>query len=154
MLVILNSYKEAALFKVLNYLLSCLVSVHAGISRVVVNDLCVLCENVDDRQVMPCTYLKVVRIVCRCDLYNARTELHINIAVRNNRYLPVDKRQENRFADNVLVSLVLWVYSDSGITQQRFRSCRSKLDISAAVCKRVSQVPEMTCLILVLDLSV
>ena len=153
-LVFLCLDKKSALFKILYDLLSCVVSVHSGISRVVVHYLCVLGEYIYDRQIVSCTDLKVIRVVRRGDLYNTRSEFHINIAVRNNRYLSVHQRQKHRLSDDVLVPLVLGVDSDSRITQQSLRSCRCKLHISAAIGQRISQMPEMTCLILVFNLSI
>ena len=154
MLVVFNISKEAALFKVFNYFLSCLVSVHACILRIIVNYLCVLSKNVDNRQVMSFTDFKVVRVMGRSYLYDACTKLHINIAVGNNRYLSANKRQSKCLAYDILISFVLWIYCNSSIAQERFRTCCSKLYISASVCKRIFQMPEVTSLIFILNLCV
>ena len=154
MLVVFNISKEAALFKILDYLLSCFVSVHACILRIIVNYLCVLSKNVDNRQVMSFTDFKVVRVMGRSDLYNACTKLHINIAVGNDRYLSANKRQSKCLAYDILISFVLWIYCNGSITEKCFRTCCSKLYISASVCKRIFQMPEVTSLIFILNLCV
>ena len=154
MLMVFNISKEAALFKVFNYLLSCLVSVHTCILRIIVNYLCVLSKNVDNRQVMSFTDFKVVRVMGRSYLYDACTKLHINIAVGNNRYLSANKRQSKCLAHDILISFVLWIYCNGSIAQKCFRTCCGKLYISASVCKRIFQMPEVTSLIFILNLCV
>ena len=60
---------------------------------------------------MALTYHEVVGVVRRGDLNNAGTELHVNIVVGDYRYLAVGQRELNHFADDVLVALVVRVYS-------------------------------------------
>ena len=137
MLMVLNISKEAALFKVFNYFLSCLVSIHACILRIIVNYLCVLSKNVDNRQVMSFTDFKVVSIHRHQPFalhQLACTKLHINIAVGNDRYLSANKRQCECLTYDILISFVLWIYCNGSIAQERFRTCCSKLYISASVC--------------------
>ena len=47
---------------------------------------------------MALAYLKVVRVVCRCDLNYACTEFNINIFIGNNGNLSVGKRKLYCFA--------------------------------------------------------
>ena len=122
MLVILNISKEAALFKVFNYLLSCFISVHTCILRIIVNYLCVLSKNVDNRQVMSFTNFKVVRVMGRGYFYDACTKLHINIAVGNYRNFAVQNRQAQSFADKFCIAFIFRVNGNRGIAGNRFRT--------------------------------
>ena len=83
---------------------------------------------------MSFTDFKVVRVMGWGDLYNACTKLHINIAVGNDRYLSANKRQCECLTYDILISFVLWIYCNGSIAQERFRTCCSKLYISASVC--------------------
>lgn len=59
---------------------------------------------------MALAYLKVVRVVCRCDLNYACTEFNINIFIGNNGNLSVGKRKLYCFA-----TMLLYL-SSSGLT--------------------------------------
>ena len=152
--VLLGLYKRAFLFKVGNNSFSCLVSVHSGVSGVVGCYFRVVCKHVYYRQVVSQSYLKVVRVVRRSDFNHAGSEIHFNVFVRHNRYLTVNNRQNKSFAHKVSVSFIVRVYRNGGISEQCFGSCGCKLKITAAVRERIAQVPEMTCLLLVFNLSV
>ena len=82
-------------------------------------------------------------------LNNACTEFHINIVIGNNGDLSSYQREDKCLADNILVTVIVGVYCNCGIAQQSFGTGGSKLNISAAVLERISQVPEMAGLILV-----
>ena len=58
---------------------------------------------------MTFAYLKVVRVVCGCNLNYACTEFHINIFIGNNGNLSVGKRELYCFAYYALVSFVIGV---------------------------------------------
>ena len=98
MAVILYLNESAFLFKVFNYLLSCFVSVHSCILRVIVNDSCIVVHYVDNREVVAQTYFKVVRVMCRSYLNNACTEVHLNIIIGNDRDFTVYDRKDNCLA--------------------------------------------------------
>ena len=89
----------------------------AGKERVVLRLLlcaghaAVVGEHADDGQVVALANLKVIRVVRRGDLNNAGTELHVNIVVGDYRYLAVGQRELNHLTDDVLVALVVRVYS-------------------------------------------
>ena len=86
----------------------------------------------------------------RSDLYNARTEVCFNIIIGNDRNFTVNYREDNCFADKILVTLVSRVYSNGCIAEESFGTCCGKLDISAAAGKGIAEMPEMTCLIFVI----
>ena len=154
MAVFLYLYESAFLFQVLDYLLSCLIAVHACICGIVVNDGGVVVHYVDNGQVMTETYLEVVGVVSRSYLNNTCTEVHLNIIIGNNGYLTVNDRQDNCLADEVCVALVLGVYSNSCIAEESLGTSGSKLQITVGVLDLIAEVPEMACLILVSNLSI
>ena len=154
MAVFLDFYECAFLFEVFYYLLSCSISVHTCICRIVVNDSSIVVHNIDNRKVMTETYFKVVRVVCRSYLNNACSEVHFNVVISYDRYLSVNEREDNRLAYEVFIALVSRIYSYGSISEKCLRTCCCKLEISVAVLYLIAEVPEMTCLILVCDLSV
>ena len=152
--VLLNLNQRALFFKVINDSLSCLVSVHSCVFRVIGSNLSVIGQNVYNRQVMAQSHLKIVRVVGGGNLNNACAEIRFNIFVGNNGYLAVNKRKNQRFAHKVLVSFIVRVYRNRRIAQKGFGAGCRKLQIAAAVRKRIAQMPEMPSLLLVLNLRV
>ena len=100
------------------------------------------------------SHLKVVRVVRGSNLNNAGSEICFNIIVRNNGDLTVNYRQNKGLAHKVLVALVIRVYRNGGIAEQCLGARGGKLQITAPVLKRVTEMPEMPCLLLVLNLRV
>ena len=92
--------------------------------------------------------------MCRCDFNNTRTKFHINITVGNYRYLSVNYRKNYRLTYVILISVIIRVNCHSSISEHCLRSCGSHLYISAAIGKRIAQMPEMSCLLLILNLSI
>ena len=154
MVVIFYLDKVSALFKVLNDSLTSLKTIHTCILGIVFSDLGIICHDIDDLKVMTLSYLKVIRVMRRSDLNYTGTEIDINIIVGNNGDLTTYKRKDQHLADDILISLVLGIYCYSSITEKCLGSCSSKLDITAAVLERITKVPEMTCLIFVLNLGI
>ena len=115
MRVILNFYEIALCLKVGNDRLARLVSVHARIFRIVVDDFCVGSHNVDYFKTVAFSDLKVVGVVCGGDLNYARTEIHLNVLVGNDGYLSAHKGYAEGLADKVLISFVLGVNGNGGI---------------------------------------
>ena len=123
-------FNESTLsFEVFNYLLSCLISVHSCISRIVVNNSSVVVHNVDNREIVAETYFKVVRVMCRSYLNNTCTEVHFNVIVSNDRYFTVNERKYDHFANEVLVTLISRIYCYSSIAEECLRTCCSELKI-------------------------
>ena len=152
--IILDLRKETALFKILYDSFSCFVSVHACILRIIICDLSIFSKNSDYLKSVTLADFKVVRVMCRCDLNGTCTEFDINIIICDNRDLTANKRQDEHLADNILITLVLRVNSNSGIAKECLRSCCCKIDISGTVLERISQVPEMTGLIRIIYLGI
>ena len=99
--------------------------------------------------------LKVIRVVCRCDLNDTGSKFHIYILVCNNRNLTVHKRKHNGLADDILVTIICRIDSHCGISQHGLRTGRSKFYISARLSNDlVFHMPEMSCLLYVLYLCI
>ena len=152
--IILDFYDCALFFKIFNDRLSRFHSVHSGVLAPFGFNVSVIGKGVNYLKVMPQTDLEVIRIMSRSNLNTACSEVHFNIFIRNDGNLPVDDRQNKRFADNILVSLVVRVDGNGSITEHCLRSCCCKLEVTASVLERIAKMPEVTCLILVFNLSV
>ena len=113
--MILNLYKISARLKVGNYRLPRVKAIHSRILRVVVRYLGVVGHDVYYGQVVANADFKVVGVMRRRYLHYSRSEIHIYIRVRNDRYLASYERQGNGFADILLISFVLWIYRYGGI---------------------------------------
>ena len=153
--IVLYANKQAHLVEFFDNLRSCRISVHARELTAVFVYRGVVVHDVDFGQVVAFADLEVVRVVRRGNLYNARSEVFFNIFVCNNGYFSVNKRNFDRFADKVFVSLVVGVNRNGGISEHRFGTCRRKFKITAVFAyNRVFDVPKMTVLLLVFDFRV
>ena len=105
---------------------------------------------------MTLSNLKVVRVMCRSNLNNTGTKFHINIRIGNYRKLTVHNRKKEFFANQILITVIIGIYSNSRITQHGFRTCGCKLnklcraDTSVILDQRILDMPKMTCLFLIL----
>ena len=97
---------------------------------------------------------KVVGVVGRSNFHGACTEFHIHIFICDNRNFSAYKRKSNGFANVLSISFVLRVHGYRGITKESFGSCCGKLNIATAIGKGIAQMPEVACLILILNFSV
>ena len=127
MLVFLYLNEISARFEVGNYCLSCLESVHSCILGIIVDNLSVVGHDVYDRQIVANAYFKIVGVVSRGYLNNACSELHVNVGVGDNGYLPANKRQSYCLANIFLISFVLGIYCNGGIAQKCFGTGGCKL---------------------------
>ena len=153
--VLFNLNEKTLCFKIGYHSLSCLVSVHSRVFPAVLLVYCgVIVHYVDDRETVAQTYLVVVGVVGRRDLYYAGPEIHFNVLVCDDRYLSVGKRELYGLADDALVALIVRVNGDRGIAEKRFGTCCCDLNESASVGKRVVYVPEVTLLLLILALDI
>lgn len=133
MVIILDLDESALSLKILDDSFSRLVSVHAGVFRIVVDYLCVIGQDIDNGQVMAQTDLEVVRVMRGCYLNDTGTEVYLDIIIGDNGYLAVDYGQDERLADDILISFIIGVDGNSGIAEQGLGSGRCKLKIAASV---------------------
>ena len=149
-----NLYKVSALFKLFNNGFSALITIHTLILAGIFVHLAVLGQNIDNGKIVAQTDLKVVGVVSGCDFNNACSEIYFNIIIGNNRNFFINNRKNNLFADYVFVSFIIRVNSNSGIAEHCFGSCCGKLNIAAAVCKRISYMPKRAVKLFILNLCV
>jgi len=152
--VVLHLQQIALLFQILHDGFSCLIALHACIFAAGSGHGSIIVHHLEDWQVVAASNLIVVRVVCRSDFYNAGTKFHIDIVITDNRNLTVDQRQDDGFANQLLVTFILRVNSNSGIAQHCFRAGGCQDDLSAAVAERVAQMPEVSCLLLIFNLCI
>ena len=150
-----NFYKESLLFQVFYHGLTCLVAVHTCIFSAKAVDGCVIIEDIDLLKVMTASNLKVVGVVCRCNLNAACSEFLVNILIGNNRDLSVCKRKFQHLAYKVFISLILRVYSNCCIAEKCLRTCGCDLnETSFLTYDRIIDVPEKSVLVLMYNLRV
>ena len=154
MLVRFDFHQKALFFQVFHDLLTALVAgkplVFAG---VFVHNAAVV-HHADDVKVMTKPDFKVVGIVSGGDFHRARTETYLAIVVGDKGNFTPDDRQNQRFAQNILVSFVLRVDRNRRIAKERFGTSRRDDDIFVAVLHGVTDMPEETVLFGIFDFRV
>ena len=104
---------------------------------------------------MTFSYLEIVRIMCRCDLYTACSELFIYVRICDNRNLPVCTWKLQSFSNDILIALIIRVYSYGCISEKCLRTCCCDLYESAFLANyRIVDMPEKSFLLLMLYLCV
>ena len=58
--------------------------------------------------------------------YYSSSKVHFYIAISYDRHFSSSQRNDNLFADEVLISAIIWMNSNSSISKQSFRPCCSK----------------------------
>ena len=85
----------------------------------------------------------------RCHFQTSCSEIHINVCILDDWYFSVNQRNNHFLAVKVLVLLVLWVDTHSGITEYCLRSCCCDNCVSVLACDFVSKVVEFALLFLI-----
>ncbi len=158
--VVLDLHKQPFRFQFLHDLFSRLVAVQTRVSAAVFVDGSVVVHDIDFRQVMTLPDFEVVRVMSRRDLHHARTELHIHILVFHHRNRFVDDGQPDHSSFQISISLILRIHCHGGIAQHRLRTGGGKLQElrragrTVLVHQRILDMPEMTCLLLVLHFRI
>ena len=143
-------HKVSLFFQIFDDRFSCFIAIHSRIFSALFIDRRIIVHDVDLRQIVAFSNLKVIRVMCRRDLHGSGSEFFVYIIIRNNRNLFVYKRKQNRLAYNIFIPLVIRMYCDRGIPEHRLRTCRR--DLKETVCSddRIFDMPEMSVLFLVL----
>ena len=100
------------------------------------------------------TDLEVVRVMRGSYLNDTGTEVYLDIIIGDKGYLAVDYGQDERLADDILISFIIGVDGNSGIAEQGLGSGRCKLKIAASVLERIAKMTKLACLLLIFDLGV
>ena len=147
-------YKVAARFKISDNSLAAFLTCHALVFAALLIYGRVFIHDIYHWEIMTQSHLKVIRVVSRSDLDNACSEIHFHIFIGNDWYFSVKQRQNAGLADKVLVSFVIRMNSYSRIAYHSFGTCGGKLQISASISQRVTQMPEERVLLFKFNLSV
>ena len=155
MCMIDNFYQKSLCIQVCNHGFSCLISVHACIFTAFFIDGGIIIHDVDFFQIVAFSYLKVIRVVRRCNFYTTSSKFFVYIRICNYRNLSVCQRQFQHFSNQMLISLIIRIYRYCSISKQSLRTCRRDLyKFIFASHDRIFDVPEMTSLIHMLYLCI
>lgn len=79
--------------------------------------------------------------------YYSSSKVHFYIAISYDRHLSSCQRNDNLFADEVLISAIIWMNCDSSISKQSFRPCCSKNETLISSDNRIFDFSEISLLI-------
>lgn len=82
-----------------------------------------------------------------CHFYYSSSKVHFYIAIGYDRHLSSCQRNDNLFADEVLISAIIWMNCDSSISKQSFRPCCSKDKAFFSSDNRIFDFSEISLLI-------
>ena len=131
-----------------------LVNIHARIFAARFCHMAVVRHHVDDFEIVPQANLKVVRVVGGRNFHHAGSEIHFHIFIRDQRDFLIDQGQDQFFAHQAPIALILRMDGHGRIAEHCFRTSGCKLNIAAAIRKRVAHMPEGAVLLCILHLRV
>ena len=152
--VVLDLHHQAQLLQLLHHGLAAFHGGHTlELARIAVHGAVVI-GDADDLQIVALAHLKVVGVVSGGHLHRAGAELHVHIIVGHHGDLPVHQRQNDLFAHQIGVALVVGVHGHAGIAQHGLGASGRHDYTLAAVRAGVADMPQMAGLLLVLHLRV
>ena len=112
-------------------------------------------KNVDLWQIMSTSDFKIIEVMGRRDLNRTRSLLRIGMLICHDGDQAPDKRQDDVFADQVFVALIICVHGDSCVAQHGLRPCGRNHNISALFAlNRVAEVPQAALNLFLFDLKI
>ncbi len=148
-------HHQAGVAQVLQHRLARLVAVQpAVLGRGVLVDRCRRGQDRERSEAVTLPEREVVEIVRRRDLHRARSELRIDIGVRDDRNRAAGQRQDHFGADTRLVAGIVRVDRHRHVAQQRFRTGGGDHQPRAAVGARIADLPDPPVLLLAFDFQV
>ncbi len=154
MAMIFNPQQISALVQVLHNRTAGVIPIHSSICRIILCNLCIRCHHNGHVQVMPATNLKVVRVMGRRNFYTSCSKIPFHIFIGNQRDFTSYQRKNQHLSHQIFIPLVRRMYRNCRICQKGFRSGRCDFYKSAAIRKGIPNVPEMTCLLLMLNFRI
>ena len=130
------------------------VTVHTCVFTAVFIDRTIIIHDVDLWQIVTLTNLKIVRVVCRCNLNRTCSKFFIYIVICYNRNLFVNQRQNYILSYQLFIALIIRMYCDRSITKHSLRTGSSDLKVIITSYDRILDMPEMSILLLMLNLCV
>ena len=79
--------------------------------------------------------------------YHSSSKIHFYIAIGYDRHFSFCQRNDNLFADEVLISAIIRMNCNSSISKQSFRPCRSKNETLISSDNRIFDFSEISLLI-------
>ena len=79
--------------------------------------------------------------------YYSSSKVHFYIAISYDRHFSSCQRNDNLFADEMLISAIIWMNCNSSISKQSFRSCCSKNKALISSDNRIFDFSEISLLI-------
>ena len=110
-------YKQSLCFQIRYHCFSCLVTVHTIIFAARAVNGRIIVHDVDLWQIVASSYLKVIRVMGRRNLYASGSKLFIYVRIRNYRNLAVCERQFQHLANQIRISFIIRIHSHSGIAK-------------------------------------
>ena len=154
---VLDVIEQVVLLEPLDDGLAALVAVHAGKLTITLNDHRVLVENVDLRQVVGLTHGVIVGVVGRGNLDKAGAKVGVDMPILKNGDLAVDDGELDGLTHKGGLLGVLRGDGDARVAEHGLGARGGDDDVVLAVDRlgqRVTQVPQMALLVLVLGLVV
>ena len=141
-------YQQSQCIQVCYHGFSCLITIHACVFATQFVDGRIVVHDVDLRQIMSLADFKIVRVMCRCDLYASGSEFFIYIRICDHRDLTVGQRQLQHLADQILISFIFRIDCNGGISEQRLRTGGCDLHKTSFFSDdRIIDMPEKSVLI-------
>ena len=147
-------HQQTEIGQILYHGLPRLIAVHAIILRTRTVDGRIIVQDIDLRQIVTLADLEIVRVMCRCDLYRTGSEGHIGMLITDDRDLTIRERKLHHLTDHILITRVLRIDGDSGITEQRLRTGGCDLDLAGTIRERIEDMPEVAFLLLMVYLCI
>ncbi len=111
-------------------------------------------DNLDALQFVTLPYFKIVWIVGWRNLNGAGAVGRVDVLVGNNRDFTVSQRQHDARANELFVTFVVRVDSDSNVAKERLWAGGSDDDLADLVERWVGDFPELALLVFVLYLDI
>ena len=147
-------HKITLLLQILDDSFPCLITLHPGVPAALFVDGRVVVHNIDLRQVMTLPDFEIIWVMGRRDLNRTGSEFLVYIIICHDRNLSVHKRQKRFLSYDILVSVVVRMYGNGGISKHRLRTgCRNLKEL---ICShdRILDMPEESVLLLMLNLRI
>ena len=154
MLMILNRYQNTNLFKFLHQSFAALIAIHTLIFASTLSHFTSVGNNLYLLQIVTESHFIVVRIMGWSNLYGTSTKGRINIFISKERNLSVHYWQNQRFANQLSITLIRRIYSYAGITKHGFRTGSSYLNVFVLALNLIANMPQMTGLSFMLHLNI
>ena len=135
--------------------LSRLETVHPLIISRIFIELGVRMHDVDELKVVALAHVKVVGVMRRGDLDGAGPEFRIDELVADDCDLPVYQRKDERLADQILVTFILFIDGNGGIAEHGLRTCCCHGERSVGIIfKRITDIIEIALHLMMFSLLV